>query len=167
MARLFDISKEEAVVEDVATNAEGQVAQAGPEDNKEDLKDVVAEPEGCCDKDKEEIVEIKEAVEEAAEVQNEVQDVIENNDEALETNPEGVTEEQVVEAQECLTASLAKLGMDKAERANFKVSFESNTTPAEKLRAVNKQLKACNRHIQATVAAATSKAFDLALGKKN
>lgn len=164
MARLFDIAKEESeVIEDTATNAEGQVAQDGPESNKEDLKDVVAEPEGCCDKDKEEIVEIKEAVEEAVEVQDEVDQVIENNDEALETNPEGVTEEQVVEAQECLTASLAKLGMDKAHRAKFKVSFESNTTPAEKLRAVNKQLKACSKHIRSTVAAATSKAFGLML----
>ena len=162
MARLFNVSREEDLIEDIATNAEGQVAQDGPVSNKEDLVDVVAEPE-CCDDNKEEIIEIKEAVEEAVEVQDEVEEVIENNDEALESDPESVTEEQVVEAQECLIASLARLGMNKQQRANFKVSFESYASPADKLRAVNKQLKACNKHIRHTVSAATSRALELAV----
>lgn len=146
MARLFDIAREE----EQSTNAEGQVVTDGPEANEKDLKDPVQPCEGCSDKEKEEIIEIKEAVEEAVEVQEEIEEQIEKNDEALATDPENVTEEVVVEAQECLVASLSKLGLNKTSLAKFRVSFESGMNNAQRLSAVNKQLRAANKLIRST-----------------
>lgn len=139
MARLF-ASLEEDQNQDL-DNVNSQVAIDGPEDNEKDLQDPVAKTS------LEEYKDIKSAVEEALEVQEEVQDQINKNEEVLEENPESVTEEVIAESQECLIASLSKLGLNKESLVKYRVSGESFKSNSEKLVALNKKLRMANETI--------------------
>ena len=151
MARLF-ASLEEDLVQDL-DNVESSVATDGPEDNESDLTDPVAETS------LEQYKDIKSAVEEALEVQEEVQDQINKNEEVLEENPESVSEEVIAESQECLIASLSKLGLSKDSLVKYRISGESFKSNSEKLVALNKKLKLANETITRSLRSAIMQSY--------
>lgn len=152
MARLFANSNEEDQVQDL-NNVESAVAVDGPEDVKDDLQDPVEETALESYKD------IKEAVEEALETQDEIQEQIENSEQVLESNPEGVTEEVIQDAQECLVASLSKLGLSRDQISKYRVSSESCKTNAERLQATIKKLRLAQETIRRSLKGAIAESY--------
>lgn len=152
MARLFANSNEEDQVQDL-NNVESAVAVDGPEEVKDDLQDPVEETALESYKD------IKEAVEEALETQDEIQEQIENSEQVLETNPEGVTEEVIQDAQECLVASLSKLGLSRDQISKYRISSESCKTNAERLQATVKKLRLAQETIRRSLKGAIAESY--------
>lgn len=132
MAKLFKLAIESVNDDQSMTNVESQVVINGPDQVEADIE-YIDDKSKCC--------ENKQILEEVVESVDQLQEQIDANDQALEQNPEGVTEDDIQESQECLIFNLAKLGMNKDSISKYRISNEANSTKVERLIAVNEQLK--------------------------
>lgn len=86
------------------------------------------------------------AVQDAVSTGSDIQEATDVNDKAIEENPEGVTSDDVQEAQETLFYSLGRLGMTREMASRYSVDLESYNSNLDKLIAINNKLKLAKEH---------------------
>lgn len=127
---LWNLSVEEGDVEGAVGEAESSIA---PEEAAEQATEVQEQAE---------VVESDAvALEESIEAIEELQESVETNEEVLENNPEAVTEEMVAASNECYAFSMGVLGVKRDEFLANRISLESYSSPAEKLKVSTEAMK--------------------------